>query len=829
MHRLFLLSYRFFGRRRWLLYLILGLSTAIFAWFGSRLRLEEDISKLLPRSSTESELAFAEISLKDKVFIQITAADGCETPDTETLGLYMDEFCEALLDSDPEFKYIRGILSCLEPEIALEAMDYGLSHLPSFIDTELYRAFDSLTSRASIERQMKENRSLLETDYTGDAVKVVGIDPLGFRNALIAKLIPEEGEASAGDYTIEEGHFFCPDRSVVMAFVSPCFTEMESGKATKFHNLLQKVSADFEESHPEIQVLAHGNPLGSVSNASTIKRDMLFTVGISLIIIVIILLLCFRRGRFILRMTGPVLYGGLFALACMYWLKGYMSLMSLGISSIILGVAISYCLHVLIHHHFAGDVERVLREESAPVVLGCLTTIGAFLGLLFTESDLLRDFGLFSTFALVGSTFAALVFLPHFMKDGEVPKEGFAFVERFNNLPWDSNKWILGTMAAVIVAGLAMSARVKFDSDLRNLDYDNRELVKSQNLYLEKNQNGFTSLYFAAYDNDLDKALEYNELLLCRLDSLKRAGLVHGYSNLVPMLFQSKREQQERIEKWKGYWTPQRTAELRRTMEAEGGRNGIKPQLFEPFFALLEGEYEPGDLFGAEVLPEELISGFIEHETSGRHLVFTSVSFLPEDTDRVTDAIVAGPQTIVLEPFYYCRDMVEIIHDDFRTTLLVSSIFVFLVLLLAFRRLLVAFTAFLPMFLSWYVLQGLMAILGLEFNLINIVISTFVFGIGVDYSIFVMEGLLREARTGEKQMLSWHKAAIFFSALVLITVVASLAFAAHPAIRSIGMISVIGMTSVILLTYSLEPFVFRLFMKNAAFRNKTIGGKSGDK
>ena len=40
------------------------------------------------------------------------------------------------------------------------------------------------------------------------------------------------------------------------------------------------------------------------------------------------------------------------------------------------------------------------------------------------------------------------------------------------------------------------------------------------------------------------------------------------------------------------------------------------------------------------------------------------------------------------------------------------------------------------MFLSWYVLQGLMALLGLEFNLINIVISTFIFGIGVDYSIF---------------------------------------------------------------------------------------------
>ena len=824
MHRIFLPLYRYLKSHKWLLYTLLILSTAIFAWFGSHLRLEEDISKLLPRSSTESELAFSDITLKDKVIIQITAAEGADPLDTETLAACMDEFTEALLDSDPEFKYIRGILSSLEVETALGAMDYGLSHLPSFIDDSFYEEFDALCTPEAIDRQMKENRRMLEEDMTGDAVKIISIDPLGWRNALMAKLMPSEEEASVGDYTIENGHFFCPDKSVVMAFLSPCFTEMESGKATRFYHLLEKTRKTFEEEHPFVQVLAHGNPLGSVANAGTIKRDMMLTVGISLIIIMILLLLCFRKGRFILQMVGPVLYGTLFALACMYWIKGYMSLMSLGISSIILGVAISYCLHVLIHHHFAGDVERVLREESTPVVLGCLTTIGAFLGLLFTESDLLRDFGLFSTFALVGSTLAALVFLPHFMKDKTAQEgtgSGFKLVDKINDFPWESNKWVLGIMALVIVAGVVMSTRVKFDSDLRNLDYDEANITRSQSLYEEKNNQGFTSFYFAAYDNNLDKALEYNDLLFQRLDSLKREGLVKGYSELTPLLFQPTAEQQRRIDLWKEHWTPEKIASLKRNLEAAGARNGIKPQLFAPFLALLEGDYEPGDLFESGVVPEEMLSSFIEHEKSGRYLVFTNVSFKPEEKDIVTDALVAGEQTIILEPFYYCRDMVEIVHDDFRTTLLISSIFVLLVLIIAFRRLPVALTAFLPMFLSWYVLQGLMAIFGLEFNLINIVISTFVFGIGVDYSIFVMEGLLQEARTGEKQMLSWHKTAIFFSALVLIIVVASLAFARHPAIRSIGIISVIGMTSTILLTYCLEPFIFKLLMKNAKFREKT--------
>ncbi|MFA6859684.1 MAG: MMPL family transporter, partial [Bacteroidales bacterium] len=114
--------------------------------------------------------------------------------------------------------------------------------------------------------------------------------------------------------------------------------------------------------------------------------------------------------------------------------------------------------------------------------------------------------------------------------------------------------------------------------------------------------------------------------------------------------------------------------------------------------------------------------------------------------------------------------------------------------------------------------EGLMAIFGLKFNLINIVVSTFIFGIGVDYSIFVMEGLLAQAREGSDKLLIYHKSAIFFSAFVLLVVVLSLMFASHPAIQSIGLSTFIGMASTILITYTLQPFLFRQMMKVGYFR-----------
>ena len=822
MHRVFVPIYRFFRSHKALLYVLLALSTLVFVFFGTKLRYEEDVAKLLPRSSVESELAFSDIGLKDKIFIQITSADA-ETPlDTWTLSDYIDEFTDALEQRDSTGKYIRSILRSLDAETALGAMDYGFEHLPSLIDTGFYEAFAAALEPAALDAQMARNLELIESDMTGETTRLVCTDPFALRDIFLARLMPEGAmDGSVGDYTIENSHFFCPDRTVALAFLSPSFQQTDSGTSTKFARILNQERKAFEAAHPDARIYFHGAPLGAVSNAGTIKQDLVWTVGISLLVILTILLLAFHRLRFIAHLLLPVVYGTFFALACVYWIKGYMSLMALGIGAIILGVALSYCLHVLIHYYYVEDVEQMLQEESTPVVLGCLTTIGAFLGLLFTESDLLRDFGLFATFALIGSTFYALVFLPHFLKKEDVnykKYKGFHLIDRINGLPWDRNPWILGAMVALLAVGIVFSPKVGFDSDLRNLNYVDIPLDESQRLYSEKNESGHMNLYFAAYDNDFDKALEYDKLLGARLDSLQRTGLVKRYSSIVSLLFQTEQEQTLRIDAWKKFWTPQRIEKARRDLSAAARRQKLDPGLFESFFALVEADYLPGNLYEDGLIPDALLSSFIEKQDSGRWMIFSTVAFAPEDMDTVTDALVSGPQTVVLEPFYYCRDMVQIVHDDFQKTLLISSLFVLLVLLISFRNLWVSLVAFFPMFLSWYALQGFMALFGLEFNLINIVIATFVFGIGVDYSIFVMEGLLQEARTGEKTRLEYHKVAIFFSALILIIVVGSLVFARHPAISSTGRITLIGMVFTILMTYSLEPFVFRKLLKTKWFR-----------
>jgi predicted RND superfamily exporter protein len=111
-----------------------------------------------------------------------------------------------------------------------------------------------------------------------------------------------------------------------------------------------------------------------------------------------------------------------------------------------------------------------------------------------------------------------------------------------------------------------------------------------------------------------------------------------------------------------------------------------------------------------------------------------------------------------------------------------------------------------------------MGLLGMDFNMINIVIATFIFGVGVDYSIFVMKGLLANEKGEDNKLLLQHKTAIFLSAFMLIMALGSLLFATHPAISSVGFTTLIGMSSTVILTYTIQPALFKYMVKFRFFK-----------
>lgn len=809
--------YHFFQKHKILFYSLLIASSMIFVYLGSKVEYEEDISKLLPstQSGSSEELVFENLKVKDKIFLLFVPKT--DTVDAGILTERCDAFVEALIQKDSAIHDIQHILYKIDDELIQSGMEFVFNHVPIFIDTTMYPQIESLLTKEAIDQQMNTNYDLVISPQGMAFRDVVRKDPIGIRNIFMGNTA-SISEMFGGNYKMVYRHFFTPDTTVGIAFLSPNFKAFDSKAGTRLIESVEESIASFNAAHPDVEILFHGAPVQSVFNSRQIKKDLVFTLGVSVLFICIIIGICFKNKSTLFMLLGPVAYGTFFSLACVYLIKGKMSLMAIGIGAIVLGVALSYCLHVLTHYKYVNDPIRVLKDQAKPVFLGCLTTVGAFVGLLFTESALLQDFGIFASLALIGTTAFCLIFLPHFFRPEKNKRsdKAFAWLEKINSFPLEKQKWLLILISILSIVCFYTQRWVTFDSDLKNIGYHEPEVVRSRELLAEKTTRGNASVFYATTSHNLDTALLNNKQMLALLDTMLAENKILNFSKAA-LLFPATNEQNIRIQYWSDFWSPERVAKVRENLIAAGEHHRFKPETFDPFFEMLNNENQPLSIYHAGIIPDELLSNIIEY-TDSTYMVLTSVQMPEEQKKQVSQALAVHPHWIVIDPFFYTNNMVEIMNEDFNTVLGISSIFVFIVLLISYRNILRAILAFIPMGLSWYIVLGIMGIFNIQFNLINIVISTFIFGIGVDYSIFVMDGLLAGTRRSYSELLMYHKTAIFFSAVVLIIGVGSLVLATHPAMKSVGLTTLIGMTSTVLITYTLQPFLFHFLSKNRFFK-----------
>ena len=614
------------------------------------------------------------------------------------------------------------------------------------------------------------------------------------------------------------------DSTVALSFISPAFNSVESDKCAELIKMIESEAERFEANNPDVDVLFHGIPVNAAYNSRQIKKDVALTIGISLVIICIIFGFVFRNKSTLPLLLAPIAWGAMFALSCIYWIQGTISLLAMGLGAVLLGVALSYCLHIITHYKYVSKPEKVLKDQSSPVILGCLTTIGAFVALLFTNSSLLRDFGIFATLSILGTVFFSLVFTPQFLRPerNKLAKRIFKVLDKINDYPFDRSaiaRWIIVAACGVCIWA---STKVGFDSNLRNIGYHDSEVIRSREVYADKFNAGNHSLYFATFADSLDQALAHTSKLTHALDSLKQQGKVCSYMDMT-QIFVPKDEQQKRLDAWNAYWqVPGRVERVMEDIQVAANENLDEYNLpnFDPspfHEAIARNDYETGSLYELGILPEDIVGNFID-KASDKYLVMTS-AVMPmacfEDVSAVLNDI---PEVVVVDPNFYSSELVKIINEDFDSVLGISSIFVLIVLLLSFKSIVLALIAFIPMSVSWYVVQGVMGLLGMDFNMINIVIATFIFGVGVDYSIFVMKGLLAKEKGEDNKLLLQHKTAIFLSAFMLIMALGSLLFATHPAISSVGFTTLIGMSSTVILTYTIQPALFKYMVKFRFFK-----------
>lgn len=804
MDRIFLLTYDFFRKRRLVFWLSLLGSFALFALIASRIKFEENITAFFPDGKGSENMAevFSNLKVSDKLVVMFSS-DGEDSQD----GLYAASARLGELlgnESGVIDKYVEGV----DQTSTKEALDFIYGNLPMFLDDADYARMDSLLTEENIDSQVLKVKLTLISP-AGFAMRDILLkDPLGLGTGVLAKTADLN---PATDYVIRDGHIFLPDGRTLLAFIEPVWSNGETGRNDELVNVIEDAVGKVSSEYQGIDIHYFGGAAMSVYNARQIKRDTYATSAVALLIIILFILAVFKSRSSVFLILCPVIYGGVFALAAVALIQNDISGIAVGAGSAIMGIALSYSIHILAHQNHVTDVRQLISEICGPLVIGSITTIGAFVGLLFTSSRLLQDFGLFAAFTLLGTMLFCLIFLPQFLRGQAHVREGriLAAIEKANAYPFEKNKWLLASLAVIFVVCVYFSSKVQFDSNMMNLTYWDPGQKEAEAILNPETDSKSKSVVFVSIGADEAAVFDSYARLNERLAGMRENGKILSYSDASEFLF-STDEQSERLEKWRSFWTEDRIARLTAGFTAASEKYGFAPSAFNGFFSLVKGEYAAKDWFGGGVQVPELIENWLG-KSSRLDMLISQVKIDSENVDAVYSEFNDEPDVVIFDQSYFANKAAQNINNDFYLILFISSFLIFFVLWLSYGRIELALLSFLPMCISWVIIIGIMGLFGIQFNIVNIILSTFIFGMGDDFSIFILEGLLYKYRTG-KTLIDSHKTAIFFSSFTMIVGIGALIFAGHPALHSIAIITILGMIAVVLVAYTVEPVIFDIFV-----------------
>lgn len=676
MKNLLLRIYDYFAVHRRALWIGFAVVFAALVALAATLRYNEDIMDFLPITEDE-RAALDAYQSQDAAAQLVLIIDGGEEDRRYDA---LDEI-EVLLSA-------QGYQLSLEMD-PTEQIAELYAQLPCLIADSVYDRFDSLFTPEAVRAALLRDRTILNTPGSSFLAPAIQNDPLG----LVQLPSFQTSLASSKNY----------------AFLESPYGGTETQKNAALVDSLQAATEAIAASFPELNIRWTGAPVIAVGNARRIKTDTLLCISLSAVLIILLLAYAFPRRRDIWLILLSVSVGWVTGMAVLHMITPAVSAVVLGIGSVLIGIAVNYPLHLLVHQRYTSSVRQTLDEVLSPLIVGNITTVGAFLTLVPMQATALRHLGIFASAMLVGTILFCLFVLPHLMSADptRIREIKFPFVHRTSSSAHCPLYIVHFTLfLCTILAGLYLwlCPYDRFDSNLNHINYMTAQQREDM----------------SAFDVKTDDAA-----------------------------------------RWADYWSSHDPQALIATIRNEAAAAGFRPEAFQPFY---------------------------DHLTSvGKDATTISVGGL-------------------------MAKISERLSDNFDYIGACCSLIVFIFLWISFKRFSLALIAFVPMALSWIWILAIMQLCSLQFNIVNIILATFIFGQGDDYTIFIVEGILYERRTG-KAILPQYRQSIILSALIMLIGIGILVFAVHPAMHSLGVVTLIGMAVVLLMAFTVPPFLYSMWQK----------------
>jgi len=794
--------YDWFAQHR-LLRIALPIAMALGALVGaSQLRFKEDITDFLPNDHNyrRSMEIYRQTNAADRIFIVASPTDTTQL-NTPLLVCAMQLF-------QRESK-ARGwqLTAQADFESVMRIPDFAYQNAPLLLGDADFARIRRITRTDSMAAALQRNREMLLFPTGGMVTQNIERDPLGLFTPLLARL---QASGNALHYELHDGYIFTPDDRHAVAMLTSPYGASETNGNALLVNQIDSVARSVEMRVPGVKFAATGAPVIAVDNASQIKKDSIWAISIAATLIVALLVWALRRARHLFLIVVSLGFGWLMAMGGMALVSREVSIIVLGIASVIIGIAVNYPLHFVTHLAHCASPRQTLEEIASPLVVGNVTTVGAFAALIPLDATALSHLGIFAALMLVSTILFVVVFLPHFVGKKNVsgkPSTANEQDEMPDAAPVSATSGPVATApsphhrrrtaavgVALVVVTLVLgyfSLSTQFDTDLRNINYltPQQQTLLMQLAQMRGEEHGTTQVYFVAEGKHVEQALQAAE------------------QPQYPLLVASKAEQERRLAQWRSI-LKERAPQLD-SLGLLAAKEGFAADAFAPFQKMLATRFTPQ--------PPNHFAPFLQASLGNRIIGNTVVNIVNVPSAQADSVAAAFTSTPNGERWAFTlpslnATIANSLSQHFNYIGWVCGTIVFAFLWLSFRKFKLALIAFMPMVVSWLWILGAMHLLDMRFNLVNIILATFIFGQGDDYSIFVTEGLIYERRHG-RPMLAAYRKGILLSAAIMFIGMGSLVVARHPALHSLGAITIVGMGAVVALTYVVPPLLFRWWVK----------------
>jgi len=827
-----LLGIERFSRERWSVVLLVSLLVfVVCALIGTRVRLESDVLSLIPRGNRQVDTfreALHEFGSIDYLIVLLEAAQH-EGPDE------IEDFADLLAE---KLRERTDLVDTVEYRFQPDArfLELFIENALLFLPPDKLPEVEAKLTDDAVRRQVRENKVALSSPTSALAEGLMLRDPLGLMPLLVGRLLSQKGALKVD---LSDGYYLSENNRTLIMLVKPkhasqnlAFSKKLIAATREAEDATRAELAEDGAGGTTTRIRLGGNPAVLTEEAGLLRRTVAMNGLVSFVAIIFLYWICYRRFAALLYSSVPLILGQAMTFAVAVLVLGSLNSASASLPALLMGLGTDFTIVMYARYveerqagaSLATATERMVGEGGLGVFTGAITSAGTFYAMCIGGFKGLRDLGFLIGTGILLCGIAIVFMLPamiawnegvHPRKKDVVEKLHLQSFGLEHLIPF-SARYRRTIIAAVLVLGVAggvLALRLDFDESLNSLRSNEAPSYAVQNEIAEKFGASLSYMMAIAEGKSFDEALRRTHDIEERLVPFLTNGVVGSYESILNYLPPTNQQQgvidTVRRESAGAF----DVARIRGTFRAALTENGFREEAFDDYLERLGKMLTPARPITLDDLEGQGLGRIVDRfaHRQGDHvrivtwLRTTDPRWRRNPPPGLVEAIQADdPGIVVTGTNVAGRELRRIFLHDSRVAVALGLALVAALLWIDFRSSWLMVVALGQLLTGVLMMLGTMKLLDMHINYANAFVATMIMGVGIDYSIHVIHRLHRNGGVLDEGVLETGKGVVL-AAATNVAGFGTLALGNYPAMRSLGVVALIGSLTCLLTTLTLVP------------------------